>query len=126
MYSTFEGKVSEQIHIGFAKRFQKSTYIGVVAESLKSQLVKSRGETSEHALENLVGLATAEHLESILEESKGAALLELDNVLVADEVLGLSARSQDRGGLSALSGRTGESQRQEREEKRQTHCNCWL
>ena len=94
----------------------------MVAESFKGQLAELAREASEHALENLFGLATVEHLEGILEERKGAALLKLDNVLVADQFLRLTARGEHRCGLRTLAGRASKGQGEQREQNRQTHC----
>lgn len=94
-------------------------YIGVVPEDVEGSLVERGRETTESVLVNVLrGLR--QNAEAVLEDGKGAGVLELDNVLVGDESIGVTADDERRGSF-ALGGRRGKDRGQKSEEDRQTH-----
>lgn len=98
---------------------QKATHIGKCTESLNGLLVKLSSKAVESVLVDVLGLQL-EAAQGIADHRRHAALFELDNVLVGNEVVLLSTRRQDGSGLRAR-GRRRQCQRQECEERCHTH-----
>lgn len=92
-------------------------------EEVEHLSVKSGSKALEDILEDSIG-STSQLGHGVLEVSKSAALLELDDVLVGDE---LTAGLKKRSGLRALlNGGSAEGERKNGEKNRQTHIGYCL
>lgn len=91
----------------------------MVTESLEGLGVERGGETTDGVLVDVLG-RLGEDAHSRLEDGERAVILELDNVLVGDESVGITAGNQQRRRLGALGGRA-EDGREQGEEDGQTH-----
>ena len=97
----------------------QNTYVRVVAEEVNSLGVKLAGKTLEEVLKFVFRLA-GEHLQGIIQERQSAALSELDDVVIGDEV---GAASVEGSGLLALGQGRGRGKGEEAEKNGDLHCD---
>lgn len=92
----------------------------MVTEGLEGLLVELGREAAEDALKDVLR-SLGQSSQGVVEGRQGAGILELDNVLVGNEALGISTRSEEGGRLGALGCWGSQHHRQDSEEDGQTH-----